>query len=275
MGIVASVMCNCYRDGKTTPCPFPQQFIADPAALPGLRWDEDPGESEAEAAYALLRLWLATCCDHPDMNQASEFIASWKGYQAFSDALDALGAKRFPALRAHLPGGDDGTTPPDAAAAMLAELDAFAQAQSQVRYAVLVDSERGEIISHGSHTLKGALKMDVSSGFDVGYDAEGFFVRDRWEMNRLVFRAMRLEQRLLHPETLQVEYVDLETGRTFACNTPFGQAFIGAHGLPRMVYERLHVELLPSPENRFAYLTDPLRRVLQASLQTGNPVRWH
>lgn len=275
MGIVASVMCNCYRDGKTTPCPFPQQFFADPAALPGLRWDEDPGESEAEAAYAVLRLWLATCCDHPDMNQASAFIASWKGYQAFSDALDALGAEHFPALRAHLPGGDDGTTPPDAAAAMLAELDAFAQAQSQVPYAVLVDSERNEIISHGSHTLKGALKIDVNSGFDVGYDADGFFVRDRWEMNRLVFRAMRLEQRLLHPETLQVEYVDLDTGRMFACNTPFGQAFIGEHGLPRMVYERLHVELLPSPENRFAYITDPLRRVLQASLQTGNPVRWH
>jgi hypothetical protein len=274
MGISASIMCNCYREGKTTPCPFPDEFVADPTAMPALNWQNPPSEDEAEEAYAELRQWLARCCPHPNMNFANEFIASWKGYQTFSDALEALGADDFPHLMRQLPDGEDGITPATIAQAMLSELDNFEKRQTDIKQAILVDSERNEIISMGSQVLRGTLAMDRNSGFDIGFTEEGFFVRDRWELNRVVFLAQRVEQRLLRPEQLQVDYVDLDTGRSFACNTPFGKSFIGEDGLPRMVFRQFHVELRASTENRFAYLTNPLRRALQASITTGNPIRW-
>jgi hypothetical protein len=268
-------MCNCYRDGKTTPSPFPDQFVADPTTMPGLEWDEQPDEQTAEDAIAKLRLWLADCCEHPNMNFASEFIASWKGYQGFTDALEGLDRVRFKTLLSQLPDGDDGITTPDKARLMLAELDDFASAQAQVKHAVLVDDERDQIISMGSHILQGALAVDPNTGLDIGFNEQGFFVRDRWELNRVLFQSMHFEQRLLLPETSQVEYVDIETKRHLRCNTPFGKSIIGADGLPRMVFARMRVDLIASTENRFAYITEPLRRVLNASLETDNPVRWH
>lgn len=275
MGISASVMCNCYRDGLTTPCPFPDQFVADPDALPALEWETPPNEEQAEAAYNTLRSWLETCCAHPNMNIANEFITSWKGYQSFTDALEAVDPQRFQHLLAQLPDGDDGITRPAIARLMLAELDDFANVQATLRHAVLMDDERATVISMGSHILSGALAVDPITGLDVGFNEQGFFVRDRWEMNRLLFQAMRFEQRLLLPEISQVEYADLDSDRTFVCNTAFGKTMVGEDGLPRMVFQRLRVELIVSSENRFAYITDPLRRVLQAALDTDHPVRWH
>jgi hypothetical protein len=275
VGITASVMCRCFQEGRTTPCPFPDQFVADPQAMPSLEWPHEPDEDEAAEAYEALQLWLATCCPHRNLTYAQEFIASWKGFQAFSDALEEIGAERFPHLMAQLPDGDEGVTSPEVAALMLAELDDFARAQSAVRHAVLIDDERGEVISMGSHILSGALAVDAMTGLDVGFNAQGFFVRDRWEMNRLLFQSMHLEQRLLHPESSQVEYVDLANGRSFVCNTPFGPIMTGEDGLPRMAFLRMRVDLQPSSESRFAYLIEPLRRVLQASVEMNHPVRWH
>lgn len=275
MGITASVMCRCFQEGKTTPCPFPELLVVDPQGMPSLDWPYEPDEDEAAEAYEALQLWLATCCPHPNLTYAQEFIASWKGYQAFSDALEELGAARFPHLMAQLPDGDEGVTRPEVAALMLAELDDFISAQSAVRHAVLIDDERDEVISMGSHILNGALAVDTINGLDVGFNAQGFFVRDRWEMNRLLFQSMRFEQRLLHPESSQVEYVDLANGRSFVCNTPFGPIMTGEDGLPRMAFLRMRVDLQPSSDSRFAYLIEPLRRVLQASVEMNHPVRWH
>lgn len=243
--------------------------------MPSLEWPYEPDEDEAAQAYEALQFWLAVCCPHRNLTYAQEFIASWKGFQAFSDALEEIGAERFPHLMAQLPDGDEGVTPPEVAALMLVELDDFARVQSDVRHPVLIDDERGEVISMGSHILSGALVVDTMNGLDVGFNAQGFFVRDRWEMNRLLFQSMRLEQRLLHPESSQVEYVDLANGRSFVCKTPFGPIMTGEDGLPRMAFLRMRVDLQPSPDNRFAYIIEPLRRILQAAVEMDHPVRWH
>jgi hypothetical protein len=275
MGITASVMCNCYRDGKTTPCPYPHEFIADPHEFPTLEWQSQPDEITTRKAYAELHEWLLTCCEHPNMNAALEFIASWKSYQTFSDLLDTLDKEHFPHLNVHLPDGEDGITPPEVAPLILEEIQRFEQMQSKMTQAVLVDSERDDVISMGSQVLNGTLAMDRVSGFDIGFTEEGFFVRDRWELNRVVFSAKRLEQRLLRPEEMQVEYVDLESGRSFVCNTPFGKAFTGEDGLPRMYLQFFQIEQRPLSENRFAYILEPLKRVCKASIETNNPIRWH
>ncbi len=271
MGLNASVMCNCYRDGKASPCPYPEHFQYDPATRPALELDY----TSSEAQHEEFQRWLETACEHPGMNQASVYIASWKGYQAFADALEQMPADPFPLLRAELPDGGNGVTSPERARMMLKEIEAFNRLDKIADQAVLVDDERGQDISMGSNVLNGTLAMDRVTGFDLGFNADGFFVRDRFELNRLLFQARQVEQTVIHPESHQVEYSDRDEGaRRFRCSTPFGKLITGDDGLPRPFFQQFSVHMRPVSPERFAYLTDPLQVVLQASVDTGNPVRW-
>ncbi len=202
------------------------------------------------------------------------FITSWKGYSAFMDALEQVGMSHFPTIIDQLPDGDEGTTTPEKAARMRDELLYFIQQQDQVQQVVLVDAERGVDISMGSQISGGALSMDRVSGYDLGFDENGFFVRDRWEMNRDLFRAMRVQQHLLHPETHTVEYEDLDTGQRFRCNVPFGKPVPGNDGILRMHLQHFHVEIRPAAPNRFAYITDPLLRALEISIEDDVSINW-
>lgn len=201
------------------------------------------------------------------------FIASWKGFRTFGDVLDSL-REQFPVLHQQFPDGDDGLTSPQQAAQMLAEIARFEQLPTVDQQAILVDTERKDDVSMGSNVLGGVLAMDRVSGYDLGFDERGFFIRDRWEFNRELFRAMRVEQRLLHPETQHIEYVDLDSGRTFACNVPFGNIIVGDDGIQRMFLTHFHIELRPTPPQRFAYILEPLKTALQASVDLQQPIHW-
>lgn len=207
-------------------------------------------------------------------NREPEFITSWKGFSAFNDAMNQLGTAHFPMIIEQLPDGDEGFTSPQKAATMLDELTYFIQMQEQVSQAVLVDTERGGDISMGSNVMGGALTMDRVSGYDLGFDEDGFFVRDRWEMNRILFQAMRVQQNLILPEEHTVEYVNLDTGQTFQCNTPFGKPITADDGIPRMLLYQFHVEVRPTAPNRFAYITDPLRVVLEYAVEHDHEIQW-
>jgi hypothetical protein len=207
-------------------------------------------------------------------NRDPEFIASWKGYQLFVDALYELGEDQFPMILDQLPEGDEGETSAEKAAAMLRELEHFTQQQSKVQQAILVDSERGGDVSMGSHVMGGVLTMDRVTGYDLGFDERGFFVRDRWEHNRELFRAMRVQQDLIHPELLTIEYVDLDTGQRFRCNVPFGKPMPGNDGIPRMMLHQFHIENRPTPPSRFAYIVNPLTAVLEASVASNETIQW-
>lgn len=270
MGISATVLCRDYPEGRTTPCPFPEHFHYDPAAAPAL----DLPYADNEEAHATFREWLLTCCDHPNMIYAQEFIAGWRAYRVFAEVLEDLGTDAFPLLNRELPDGEDGLTTPQRAAQMLAEIERFEALETVGEQAVLVDDERGEDMSVGSDVMGGALTMDRVSGYDVGFDESGFFVRDRWELNRLLFHARHVEQRLIHPENLQVEYVNRDSGATFLCSVPLGKSITGEDGTPRMYLQLFSVELRPMGPSRFVHITGPLKRILQASIEVGNPIRW-
>jgi hypothetical protein len=207
-------------------------------------------------------------------NRDPEFIASWKGYQQFVDALYELGEDQFPTILDQLPDGDEGETSAEKAAVMLGELEQFVQQQSNVNQAILVDSEHGGDVSMGSHVMGGVLTMDRVTGYDLGFDERGFFVRDRWEHNRELFRAMRIQQNLIHPETLIVEYVDLDSGHKFQCNVPFGKPMPGDDGIPRMMLQQFHIEIRATPPSRFAYIVNPLKVVLEASVASNETIHW-
>lgn len=271
MGIRASVWCNCYAQGKTTACPYPEHFRFDALEGPLLDLEID----NHQEAHQLFYQWLETCCEHAGMVYLSVYITSWQGYRAFTEALERMGKEHFHNLLEATPyGDDDGLTHPAVSANILKELAYFNQLDKVVTKALLVDSERQRDISMGSAIDGGVLTIDRATGLDIGFDEEGFFIRDRWELNRYLFRAQRVEQRLIHPETYTVQYVDLDTERIFQCSTPFGKAIIGEDGLPRMYLWRFHIERRALGPSAFAHITEPLIRLFTASVEMGQPVKW-
>lgn len=202
------------------------------------------------------------------------FISSWKAFRNFMDALAKLDAEQFPMMIDQLPDGDEGFTSADKVQVLLDELNHFIEQQSTIQQAVLVDSERYSDISMGSNILRGALTTDRLTGYDLGFDDNGFFVRDRWELDRILFRAMRVEQQLINPEHHQVEYHDRDGDRRFLCTTPFGKIGTGEDGVPRMMLQYFHVELRQTAPNRFAYITAPLARVFESALEKNDGIEW-
>jgi hypothetical protein len=275
MGLDASVMCNCYQLGKARPCPFPEHFYVDEDGFPALQLPLENNEDK----FDIFDEWLATCCDHPHMDYAAVFVANWKGYQSFLQALEQLGWKRFPTLHTELPEGNQGLTSPEAASAALQELDLFRLESGSITKTFLIDSETNEPLAISAMAYGGMFGSDGRTGMNLGFDEQGFYIVDSWELNREMFRAMRFEQQVLEPESLgkpqQFEFIDLDSDRRFVSSTPL-KLFVrnGAGQLKQAYPHRVHVEARSVDAQYFAYILEPLSYIFQAAIETGNPVRW-
>jgi hypothetical protein len=288
MGLEASVMCTCYAEGKAAPFPFPERLTMNADGFPDLL---PVAGADPEEDMRLLASWMADACEHPGMTIARAYVSNWADYRAFLQALESAGAGRFPTLLHELPSEDTiGVMPADAAAKALAELEVFdslAQVGSNI---FVVDADSGEKLYAYVPEYEGIFIWDGRHGHNVGVDAEGLFFVDVWELSRVVFRARRVEQHLLEPALTdstgdgRVEFVDVDTGRRLECRTAIPGKEIpwpdgrmrNAEGRFRLDYPRqITVEERPLVPADFGTITAALRRLMQASAATGNPVRWH
>lgn len=275
MGLDASVMCNCYQEGKTKPCPFPDKFYVDEYGFPAVHLAVYDNEHISDQFDE----WLSTCCEHPNMDHTVVYIANWKGYRSFVEALEGLGWENFPTLKAELPESNEGLTPADVAATALKELETFKTLTNSVQKVFLVNSDTQAVIEASAADQTHVFGLDGRTGLNIGVDENGFFVLDTWELNRELFRAMRFEQRVLESDGLdkpqQYEYVDLDSDRRLVSSTPVRLFIRSELGDMKQEYPaKMHVEKRGVNTAYFDYILEPLTTVFQAAVETGNPVRW-
>jgi hypothetical protein len=287
MGLEASVMCNCYAQGRTTPPPFPERFFINEAGFPDLR----PAEGrDAEQDMQRLYEWLRTCCEHPGMVYASIYIANWPGYMDFLDALEAIGAEHVPTLLGELPIENSGLTKADAAAKALVELADFRSMDVVDTKIFVVNGDTGERLYWYVPEHGGVFIWDGQNGHNIGVDEEGLFIADAWEHSRIIFRARRMEQTLLEPELIEqtgygrVVYTDQDSEQRFEGKTPIpGKELPWPDGRMRNDEGRFRLEyprLLRAEEQGitpdfFTPIVESLDSILRASVEMGNPVRWY
>src|SRR5436309_15439659 len=100
MGWDASVMCNCWKEGKTTPPPVRSELIhLDEEGYLALALPWEGNEDKHEAFHE----WQRDCCAHEGMAYAKEWFASYFSYRYFQHALQRAGWEHFPALKIGLP----------------------------------------------------------------------------------------------------------------------------------------------------------------------------
>lgn len=275
MGLDASVRCCCWEDGETTPPPRPELVRVDEEGY--LRLDLPRAGHRAD--HEAFDDWLRTCCPHADSRYADEIIANWTGYRLFQQKLGEAGWEYFPVLQSELPNVNGGLTDAAASAAALMELDYFESFASLGQTLVLADVATGQAVHERVDAYGGVFILGGGTGVDVGIDADGLFVTDRSD-GRELFRSMDFDQRPLGAEG--AEFTDLATGRLFACPVrvtttrpwPDGRWQDDQGRWRSEVPGRLRVEHRAVTADDFAYILRPLRVVFEASVATGNPVRW-
>jgi hypothetical protein len=283
MGLDAAVMCNCFRDGKTKPPPFPREWLeVDGEGYLNLKQEHDHREN-----WYKVDEWQQTCCEHEDMEFAAEHIGNWTGYRQFQTALGLVGWQHFPVLKAQLPNANGGLMPAAACAQALLELDHFTAAGEIGVKTVLVNTATGEGLYEHVAAYEGVFIFSASRGVNVALSELDFFAIDT-NSGEVLFRATRFRQFHIsgQPVTEDREglmWENLDTGAVYESGIVIrGNQIPWEDGSWRKPdgscrfenVSEFHVEQRPWLVASSDYVVSALREVFAASVETGNPVRW-
>lgn len=288
MGVRPSVSCRCFVDGLSVPPPgVPRERLRVNDL--GYLWLDLPYVGHTEE-HGRFREWQATGCPHPDQHQAT-FKFRWATISGFREEVEAAGAELYPTLLAELPQFNGPHTAARRAPAMLAELRAFRDQLPNRPATFLVNADTGAPIGEDKFAIDeewAGLSMGI--GIVLGFDRRGFFV-GQWEPRSRqlteLFRASRLAQYFPEGEPefyerVPVDYVNLDSGRTFRCDVPITDGEIpwpdgrlsDDEGRGRYRYPReMRVERRDGAV-RSARFMARLEALCLASIDTGNPIWW-
>lgn len=266
MGLDAEVSCTCYQQGWAI-SPFPEHTRVDDEGELVLDLPRRGHEDE----HALFEEWLynGSLCEHPEMVFCRVRISNWGGYRSFQSALEETGWEHFPTLHAYLPENNGGHLPAHAAGTALEELETFRRIYAGT-IPVLVNVETGELVNPLGYSIMGG-RTPAGFPYVVGIDRDGIYVAEGADQPHVLFRSSLFEQHLtpgqedISPAPWLVTYRDVATGEECRCPLPL-VAPIGSI--------TLQVKQRGQTAARFTYILDPLEQILQASVLTGNPVRW-
>jgi hypothetical protein len=288
MRFYATVMCNCWKLGLTTEPPFPRDCVQlDQNGYLNLR-----PEFDNKDYWSPFLDWIQNCCAHQRMDYASEYISNGTGHTFFRQALERAGAELFPVLCAELSKAYGGQTYSAQSKLALIELERFKQLPSLGQDAALVDESGYVLFEHIAARYKGVFFRDMRSdgeGVDIGIGESEFFIKDR-KTHADIFRARRVRQTLLDCRTEdtrykgRVEFLNLDSGATCTTTTaltrgpipwPDGRMQNDQRQLQFIYPTEFHVEIRNCSPSSFEYILQPLLKIFAASVETGNPVRWH
>jgi hypothetical protein len=256
VGLDAFVYCRCWQDGLAAPPVGPVGLDEEGFLSLLVPWEGN------EAAHDAFDAWVMHGCPHERMRQASDRVSNWAGLRLFQQALQADWS-HFPTLHTALPDANGGSASAGQAARMLEELEFFTSQARIEDETVLVDEATGRVVMTHIAVYDGILML--GPGYRAGVDPDGFFILDAGaDPPATLFRAFRFSQRML-PEG-KVEFTH---GRQRA---RVAMPPVGEDGGTSP--ERLAVETRPRSAACFDYIVEPLRRLCEASVRTGNPVMW-
>ncbi len=273
--IEGRVRCRCFEEGTVSAPPVPRDRIR--VAETGLL-EVEGGLPEARSALAFLR-WIGTGCRHPGMTLRADRLGTWRDLQLFLQALRELGPERFPELDDGFPRAPGTRLDPGRAEAVLGDLFAACEALSAgLPGAALVTGDSRvpllEVVGRG----RTRLATGVSTGLEISLVRRGLELRGGKD-GLLRFSSRAFDQRIWLDGTGRVRGADLrdrDSGRTWFSTVAFGPAGTQRSG-PRALATFapwLEVELRPFGLPDLEAMLDRFARLVEASLETGNPVLW-
>lgn len=280
MGLDATVRCTCFEEGKLKPGPVPVEnlFIDEEGYLASrkLAWahrEFDYRRFQARGYRELERefeAWLMHCCEHVDTDYCFEWVSNWAGCAEFRSLVDEVGGEQeFPLLSTLLPDGNGGIYPAEKAEVTLAELNKFLEKISDIDLWVLCDLETDDEI--WSSTDGATFTWRYGPNDRVGMCGEKvFFVHgDDPVVETTHFKQIPVGK----PDCKGRQKMHIVCLDSDAVTETFDS--LGPVGAPKVERE-FSVVRKRAPflyEGKYG-TAERIRKLLVASIETGNPIRW-
>ena len=276
MGYSASVMCNCYKEGKTSEPPYKDFMKIDEE---GMYLDLEALYKQDKAEYNkrhdAFDEWKRTACPHEDMELVYERLANISGMMAFKTVIREFGGKiRFPVLTQYLPVGNVGILPADFAGKALLELQDLEQKENGEDKVILKIKGTGEKKQATNVNHPTLFIWTAYNKLNYGLDDDGFFIieneiHSEEERSTLVFRSKDFKQIFKSKDAYC--FKDNQTNLQFIGTAklyPAGKEEPTEDVDFQVVKKKIPLAI------EYSYIIEPLKKLLAASLETGNHVMW-
>lgn len=267
MGLDAHVKCSCFKNGLAAALPFDEALLTcDEEGYFDVKRLPEMSVVEYRELERQLYNWECHACSHHKMYYCSTWVGSWPAVRAFQQAMEQIGVEHFPVLHNAIPDGNFGKLKVEQAAAALAELKLFEARITAYVNVFLVDATSGETLYDYIAVYNGEFAWNYARKSVTGFDPAGFFIRDR-DSGRELFRSMYFIQRLkpaFWRKQPEIILADLESDQRICIDSAIG-------GEARFRVFKVQQRKLTAEDY---YVVPPLRKLLNASLATGNPVIW-
>lgn len=281
LGFLAWVPCRCFEQGLTTPPPVPLERLV--RGFCGFDLPDPLADAHSAESRAVGEWQLTGACAHRDMQLVSTSMSKIALGQiaCFAQSFDET---VFPTLSRMLYPEQDSLTSPEMSAAALAELAPAVARYDRLRLPAWVDSTTGYTWYRPDPGARGVVETHrgARGTWRVGLTRRFIFARRLGDRTVRPFRARRIEQVVVPaapgrrgPDRRFVDdgctWIDRDRGVTI--RLPWVPVSGRAEG-GRFVPPFLHVELRPLGGEEFHGTLATLRSLLEASVETGNPIHW-
>lgn len=280
MGLDASVRCRCFEEGKLRPAPVPPEdlYIDEDGYLSSRMLDKAYrryGFKQYYERYKELddafRRWSDFPCEHEFGEICNERVGNWSGVGMFRHYCYEIGEERLPVLFHIIPSGNGGTFPASMAKAALEELDYFdewldREMEANPTGTLLDVSTNEELWSREDG------KMEIDTGISSEAEiSEGIFrlVGTGEHVGEILFSASEFSHRFIDGPEIDKEQRRYELFSSDGC-----QHVECRKGFGFCKNEETSFKIGSRKAWCWTFAHESLRILLNASLETGNPIRW-
>ena len=276
MSYSAYVICNCYKDGKTSEPPHKEFLRFDNDGLyldiPDELWEKD--EDKVYQMEAEFDTWKRTACEHEEMELASESLSNISGMSAFRHIVRELGGKdKYPILTEYLPTKNGGVLPSEFAQQLLDELLLLEKEKSIEEKVVLTEKSTGSLKASVNSDTHWLFVFTPYNKNNYGIDKDGFFILENVnekgkEISYVMFRSNNFIQQTISKD--RYKFIDILTRKSFECSVKLHPNQEDATD----EYEfEVRIERVGIADE-YEYMIEPLKRLAKASIISGNPIHW-
>jgi hypothetical protein len=279
MGLDASVRCRCFEEGKFRPGPVPfgDLFIDED----GYIWSKKLAAAykkynyrQYQARYGTLDhdfdCWSDNCCEHEEGCSCIVWVSNWAGCAKFESLVAEMGGEDvFPLLSNFLPDANGGCYPAELAAATLEELDSFVARVSDVDEWALCELDSEDVVwsstDNSAFTWMYAYDCRIGMvGDKVFFVGPGDFYAETAHFKQIPLG----EPDSKGMQRMRIIFLDRE-GEVEIFDS------IGPQDAPKIERE-FYITSKKAPflyEGKYG-TAERIRVLLEASIETGNPIRW-
>ena len=276
MSYSAYVVCECHKLGKTIEPPHKEFLRFDEEGLyldiPDYLREKD--EDAFFQMYSDFDEWERTACEHEEMKLADEYLSNISGMGAFRYVVNELGGEdKYPILTKYLPTANGGILPNEFAQQALEEITLLENEKTIEEKVLLIEkSTKSLIVSVSSDTYQ-LFIFTAQNKNNYGIDKDGFFIIENVKENDkilsyVMFRSNNFIQKVISKDTYK--FTDKESDTSFECSA----SLYSIEGEGTIDYEFEITKEKVGIAEEYDYMIVPLKKLLNASIISGNPIHW-